>query len=305
MVESIVAYRKSKDELYLPEIEKIRASTVFHKKEVMTSYGKIEVTLYFPTGAKKQKYPVYFNFHGGGFVLGFYEQDGGICQRIAEAANCIVVNVDYLLAPENPFPIPILSSAQVVENILADTPAIDSEQVYIGGFSAGGTIAAGTVKALADEKIVSAKGLVVAYAPLDLSIEENLRSSVKPEQAISPRRMADYKSWYFGDHKDDTHPYASPSYGDLSKMPPTLVIAAEYDSLRKEEEVFAEKLSKNGIPVRYLCYPACTHGFTHEIFSYHKENAEEAIHEICGFIASNYLKESNTREEGSSYVQIS
>lgn len=305
MVESIVAYRKSKDELYLSEIEKIRASTKFQKKEVMTSYGKIEVTLYFPTDAKDQKCPVYFNFHGGGFVLGFYEQDGGICQRIAETVTCIVVNVDYLLAPENPFPIPILSAAQVVEKVLAELSDVDREEVYIGGFSAGGTIAAGVVKALADQKVVPVKGLVTVYAPLDLSIEESQRTSARPELAISPGRMADYKNWYLGDLANDAHPYASPGLGDLSQLPPTLVIAAEYDSLRKEEEDFVGKLVENGVPAKYVCYPECTHGFTHEIFSYHQGNAEAAINEICGFIASSCFKENEIRKDGAAYVQIS
>lgn len=286
MFTSIETYRKTKEALYLPYIELLRKITVYQQERIETSYGNIEVTIYRPDEDLNKRKAVYFNFHGGGFVLGFYEQDGQICQKISQQADCVVVNIDYLLAPEHPFPEPIISAAEAIIQILKTLDGIDNNKVFIGGFSAGGNLAIGTTLCLRKRLSNRIRGVVSAYAPLDFSIKEENRWTSKPEQAISPKRLKDYKEWYLKNEQEYTHPLASPIYGNLDCFPSTLILSAEYDSLRQEEEDLAEALRVANNDVTYYCFPQCTHGFTHEIFSYHKKNAVDALEMLSQFIKS-------------------
>lgn len=281
---SIEAYRKTKDPLYLPYIQFVRATTKFYQTTIHTSYGEIAVTIYRPDENLTKKRAVYFNFHGGGFVLGYYEQDGRICQEISQGADCIVVNIDYLLAPEHKFPAPVLSAAEVILHVIETLEGLDEEKIFIGGFSAGGNLSISTYLCLKEQLSGRVKGLLSAYAPVDFSINEETRVSEKPELAISPIRLKEYKEWYFSNNEEHKHPLASPIYGDLTEFPPTFILSAEYDSLCHEEKRLAKTLQKAGNEVVYHCYPVCTHGFTHELFSYHEKNAKEALAQIVAFV---------------------
>ena len=69
-------------------------------------------------GRKTGCFRLIFSFHGGGFVLGFYELDGPYCQKLANLAGCMVINIDYCLAPEFKFPKPVHASYETICEIL-------------------------------------------------------------------------------------------------------------------------------------------------------------------------------------------
>ena len=99
---TIFDYRREKEIKNTETVLKERLNGKFEKGTVRTkTAGYIDFSIYRPD--KRQEdgmLPVVFSFHGGGFVLGFYELDGPYCQKLANLAGCMVINIDYCLAPE-------------------------------------------------------------------------------------------------------------------------------------------------------------------------------------------------------------
>lgn len=283
MAFNILEYRRKKGDLYKPYIEMIERKIKFDSISVNTKYGVINASIYYPN-ERKEKMPVYFNFHGGGFVLNFYQQDGFICEEISKVSDYMVVNIEYLVAPEHKFPIPVLSSAEFIVNFLKYNKKIDINHLAIGGFSAGGNIAIGTCLLLREQYNIEIEKLIPVYAPMDFSIDEESRNSEFPELAITPERMKEYKEAYLNSEADEINPLASPIYADTKMFPSMLIISAEFDSFRDEEERLAKKLLEEGKDVKYKCYSECTHGFTHEIFNFNQKQAKKAINQICLFL---------------------
>lgn len=127
-------------------------SITLHKIPVTTPPGEIAIQVLKPTpdaiaAGKLQRdslLPAYIDFHGGGFVIGNLESDLGFCQNIAHHVGCAVVNVDYRLAPDYPHPTPAMDSFDALKWVVAHARelGIDASRLAVGGFSAGGCLAA-------------------------------------------------------------------------------------------------------------------------------------------------------------------
>src|SRR5919106_433552 len=74
---------------------------------VETGAGPVNCTVYRPPATTGTPAPVYVNFHGGGFIVGRPQQDDHICRYIAATAGCVVINVDYAVAPQRQFPVAV------------------------------------------------------------------------------------------------------------------------------------------------------------------------------------------------------
>lgn len=286
---TIFDYRKEKDLKNTDAVLHERLHGKFEKYSVRTEVsGYVDFCLYRPQNADPQAVlPAVFSFHGGGFVLGYYETDGPYCQELADLSGCAVLNVDYCLAPEFKFPKPILSTYQAVCAIVKDAARyrIDPHRVVVCGHSAGGTIAAALCLLDREQRQVGFCGQILDYAPLRQSLRPEDRLALDPSKAISPSRMLQYIQWYFEDLADMDDPLASPLNADLANLPPMLVLSAQYDSLSGEEKQFADKAAAAGCQVEYHLYENCQHGFTHrELKEYNPAQAERAWHEMADFI---------------------
>ena len=115
--------------------------------------GTIKVQLYVPTedaiaagGLKTSdgKLPAHVDYHGGGWVIGSLHSDDSWCRQVCQAVGCIVLNVDYRMAPEHPHPVSLMDSWAALKWTFekADELGIDTSRVSVGGLSAGGQIAA-------------------------------------------------------------------------------------------------------------------------------------------------------------------
>ena len=286
---TVFEYRMSKEVKNTDEIMEERLHGKYEKGSVPSkTAGYVDFMIYRPEGYNgTDVLPAVFSFHGGGFVLGYYETDGKYCQKLADLSGCAVINVDYPLAPEFKFPKPLLASYEAVTEVVkrAEYYHLDKDNVMVIGHSAGGAIAAVMCLMDREQKQIGLKGLIIDYAPLRQSLSPEDRKALDPDKAIAPSRMVQYINWYFEDLKDMDHIYASPVLADLHDLPRTLVIAAEYDSLSEEDRQFAEKAEAAGVDTTYVLFPKCQHGFTHEAFSeYRKEDAQKAWNLMASFI---------------------
>ena len=204
-------------------------------------------------------------FHGGGWVLGSLESADASCRAIANRSRCVVISIDYRLAPETKFPGAVEDAYAAVRwASSADNAAelrIDPERIAVGGASAGGNLAAAAAL-LARER----GGPKIAFQLLTVPVAElSSRAESHREFAEGYGLSAADMTW-FGLHyvrtpADADDPRASVVRADLHDLPPAFVITAECDPLRDDGEAYAEKLQKLGIAARYKRYPGMFHGF--------------------------------------------
>ena len=242
-----------------------RMPDVVYGKEMFfhTPEGRIRVLAY--NMDKDGPLPLYVNIHGGGFTAASAESDDKYMNDIAEKINIKIFNVDYSLAPENPFPKALNECFEVSKFAKehADELQIDPDRIAIGGHSAGGNLGAAVCIKDAAEGELGIKGLIIDYAPLDLYTDAYLKPS--PKGAIPPKaaRVADPS--YCHKKEDRKNPLVSPVYAttdQLKAFPPTLVITASGDSLCEEGEKFKDLLIEAGVNVTFKRFNA-KHGFTH------------------------------------------
>ncbi|GAA4687256.1 alpha/beta hydrolase [Phytohabitans rumicis] len=223
--------------------------------------GRLDARLYRPTGAGTK--PVLVYFFGGGWVLGSLETSDGICRRLCADADCVVLSVAYRLAPEHPFPAAPLDCYAAVRWAASHVDGFggDPARISVAGDSAGGNLAAAvTLQARAGGPALASQVLVypnVEYGADTPSMRDNTDPSFFNRTSVG---------WYWGHYlarpEDGADPLASPlRAGDLSGLPPALIITAEYDPLRDEGERYADRLRAAGVPVELERYDGMTHGF--------------------------------------------
>ncbi|CAI6043316.1 Acetyl esterase [Paenibacillus sp. JJ-100] len=238
-------------------------------KEFMipTSAGETRVLIYTPgqENAERSTFPIFFNMHGGGFVLGQADGDDAWCRLIAGRAGCIVVNIDYKLAPEHKFPTAVLECYDVVKWVHANAAQISANAslLAIGGHSAGGNLAAAVCllnRERGDEFPILLQ--IIDYAVLDLATDPG----EKPDfpEAIPADVARTFNAMYLTKTEDAVNPLASPVLANsFSHLPEALIITAERDSLAQEARNYASKLEAGGVKVTHKEYEGAVHGFTH------------------------------------------
>jgi acetyl esterase len=211
--------------------------------------GEIPVRIYSPFG--EGPFPVHIYFHTGGFCLGTLDQCDGWCRELCVGAGCIVISVDYRLAPEYPFPTATEDSYASLCWAFEHHAefGIDPSRISVGGASAGGNLA--TVVALMAR---DRKGPQPIFQLLELPTTDLTMSQPSIEQygeGYLPTRKAlrEIHDFYLSDPQQVTHPYVSPLLApDLSGLPPTLIMTAEFDPLRDEGEAYGQRLKEAGVP---------------------------------------------------------
>jgi len=226
---------------------------------------EVRVRLYEPK-EKKTPCPGIVYIHGGGYIVGTPETTDFSCVRLAKEIGCVVVSVDYRLAPETPYPGP-LEDCYAALKWLADNAAelgVDTERLAITGGSAGGGLTAGLALLTRDRGYPKLKFQAPLYPMID---DRNITPS---SYEFTDRRLWNREKnefgWkaYLGDlyGKDDVPIYAAPARAtDLSGLPPTYTFVGELDLFRDETTDYVTRLMQAGVSVEYHIYPGCTHGF--------------------------------------------
>jgi acetyl esterase len=224
--------------------------------------GDIPLRLYYPEAEGVLPATIYF--HGGGWVVCNLESHDTTCRRLANAAGCLVVSVDYRLAPEQPFPAAVDDSYAATMWVARNSASLgaDAGRIAVAGDSAGGNLA--TVVALLSRDAGGPKLVfqllvvpVTEYLPENASYRENGEGYF-----LTRNFMAWFFSHYLKREEDKRDWRAFPSLaGSLAGLPPALVLTAEYDPLRDEGEAYARQLSAAGVSVQQHRFEGTIHQF--------------------------------------------
>lgn len=220
--------------------------------------------IYRPTSSGRL--PVLIYFHGGGWVIGNLDTHDTLCRRLANRAKCAVIAVDYRLAPEHRFPAAFDDCYAVTKYVAEHGEAlkIDETRIAIGGDSAGGNLAAAVSLAARDRGGPKIDMQLLIYPAVEMDFKNGSYSEFAEGYGLTRDSMSWFFEQYFGAFDGDLPAYAIPSKAaDVSGLPFTHVITAEYDVLRDEGEAFARRLAKEGTSVTAERYEGMIHGFFH------------------------------------------
>ncbi|NUS13270.1 MAG: alpha/beta hydrolase [Streptomyces sp.] len=224
--------------------------------------GPLAVRTYRPSA--RRHLPVLLYYFGGGWTLGSLDTADVVCRELAERTGCLVAGVGYRLAPEHPFPAAVYDCHAGLRWVAAHAAELgaDPARLAVGGDSAGGNLAAAvTLLARADGDLRLAGQLLVYPNTDQLADDASMRENADPF-LFNHHSVAWYARHYLPSAADAADPLASPlRAGDLSGLPPALVITAEYDPLRDQGEAYARRLAEAGVPVEVTRYPGMAHGF--------------------------------------------
>ena len=224
--------------------------------------GEIPVRIYTPSGSGP--HPILVYFHGGGWVLCNLDTHDGTCRSLCNQARCVVVSVDYRLAPEHKFPNGLEDCYAATRWSAEHAHELggDAHRIAVGGDSAGGNLAA-CVSLLARER--GGPRLVhqlLVYPVTDARFDTTSYRDNAEGFFLTRGAMQWFWNHYLRGEADAANPLAAPlRASDLSNLPPATVITAEYDPLRDEGESYARRLEEAGVPTRLARYDGVIHGF--------------------------------------------
>lgn len=227
-------------------------------------WGSLPVRCYRPGAAGHL--PVLIFFHGGGFCIHNIASHDSLCRKLALECGCAVFNVGYRLAPEHPFPACMEDGYTALDWIFhnASSLGVDASRIAVAGDSAGASISAVVSLLSRDRNGPKVSLQILAYGGSGIlpdAESESYQAFIDHNPVLSRAFTSSVFTAYAGD-ADPGNPYLNPGRAkNLSDLPRTFTITAEYDPLRDDGEAFAAALKNAGNRVRLLRVPGVYHGF--------------------------------------------
>ena len=273
---SVETARRVEDELFspeeLPEVA-LRRNLAFDGPS-----GEVPVRVYRDV---EPPAPVLVFFHGGGWTLGTLDSADDICAELARRGECVVVSVDYRLAPEHPFPAALDDAFAALEWATETANAFggDPDSLQVGGTSAGGNIAAATALRSREFDGPKIDHQLLLYPIVDPGLDTESYEKQADGPLLTRADMAWFWEQYLSSPVDQYNPFAALlRVEDLSGVAPATVVTAGHDPLRDEGTTYATRLAADGVPVDHRNYPSMVHGFLSLTDSV--EAADEAMNEV-------------------------
>lgn len=229
--------------------------------ETRTNGRQVSFRVFRPEAADPLPLLVYM--HGGGWTIGSVDGHDPITADIAAETPCIVVSVDYALAPENPFPAALEDCIAVVEWVFAGHLGVGATAagVFVGGDSAGGNLAAALAlhyRGNADRPIA---GQALIYPVVDPDLSKPSYRDEAEAPFLTPNQMAVFWDNYCPSLEQRSDPLAAPLLAENhSGLPPAFITVAEHDPVRDEGYAYAAKLSAADVPVEFRPGKGLIHG---------------------------------------------
>ncbi len=226
---------------------------------------EVFVRIYQPTD-RPDTLPALLWIHGGGYVLGSVERDDLLAKHLAKVAQCVVVSVEYRLAPEHPFPAPIEDCYAALKWLSAQSAelGVNRARIAVGGASAGGGLAAGLALLTRDRAEVELTFQLLIYPMID---DRNVApaSATVPDTLVWTREN-NLVGWraYLGREPGgaDVSCYAAAARAtDLRGLPPAYIPVGDLDLFLDENIAYAQRLMAAGVPTELHVYPGAFHGF--------------------------------------------
>ena len=238
------------------------ASALPARGVTVEKHGAISVRVHRPQ-ASDQPLPALLWIHGGGYVIGTAAQDDAVCRHFAEKLAIVVAAVDYRLAPEHPFPVPLQDCYDAL-TWLAGQPFVDGGRVAVGGASAGGGLAAALALLAHQRGEIELVFQLLTYPMLDD------RTATRTGVDESHFRLWNNKANRFGwqsytgraPGSADISGLAAPArHADLSGLPPAWIGVGTLDLFHDEDVAYAKRLREAGVKCDLEVVEGAYHGF--------------------------------------------
>jgi acetyl esterase len=242
--------------------------------------GDVAVRIYTP--AEGGPLPALVFFHGGGFVTGDLDSHDALCRALANGAACVVVSVDYRLAPEHKFPAAPEDCFAGVRWVARHAAAlgVDPGRLAVGGDSAGGNLAAVTALLCRERGGPALRHQLLLYPVIAPAFETASYRENASGYLLSRDAMRWFWRQYLHDAREGRDPRAAPVHApSFAGVAPATVLTAEFDPLRDEGEAYARRLAEAGVPTRLSRYEGQIHGFL--LWPDRIDRAREAIAEAA------------------------
>jgi len=231
---------------------------------VPRSGGTILLRKYTPVRPTSEPAPALIFFHGGGLVAGSLDTHDALCRTLANAACCLVMSVDYRLAPEHPFPAAVEDGCAAVSWLLSHAAEmqINPNRIGIAGDSAGANLAAVVFQLLGHGPAPKPSLQLLLCPILDFGANTESRKRFAAGYLIETKDLALEMADYLPLGSDLNDPRISPlRTAHLSGLPATYIHTAEFDPVRDEGTAYADLLRRADVEVHYTCHAGMIHLF--------------------------------------------
>lgn len=223
--------------------------------------GPFGLRIYKPN--KEGPLPALIYLHGGGWVYGTLDDYDSLCEELCDKAKCLVISVDYHLAPHYPFPKPVhdcyFAAKWVAEHI--KELGGDANRIAIAGDSAGGNLTAAVTLMARENKTPKLCCQVLICPVTNYNFDTLSYHEFEDGYFLTKKHMKFFWESYLGNIENGTSPYASPLRAEhLSNLPPACIVVADFDPLRDEGLAYSLRLHKEGVPTTVKRFNTI-HGF--------------------------------------------
>lgn len=224
--------------------------------------------------------PLLVFFHGGGWVLGHTVLNDFFCRHLAAVTDSVVLSVDYRTAPTHKFPLPIDDAQAAIRwaHRHAEAWGCSTEAIFAIGASAGGNLATVAARRLRDSSERLLAGQILIYPVTDARMDSESYRMYSDAPGLDQESMSFFIDSYKRSPQDILDPEFSPLLAeDLSHLPASLIVTAEYDPLHDEAIAYGKRLEEDGVRVTFLECKKTIHGFINYPKSYGAAMMEEAV----------------------------